>query len=227
MISYKEKILKFRKMKKLTQTEFAKELEVSRSYIAQIEGGIIEPSPAFLGKIIEKFDVNKKYFFTDDNENINLNLVDENVHLIAHQNVHLFENSDLDSEKLTLILYDYEKKINNLYQRLIDIKLMNNKQENSEIEKDLGNFIDRFAIIRNKYINDRAYNKSGFVLYNDEEYIDFKELDKIKLKEYYSKLQSDLSFFEYVFFEYFRKFYNEYMKDWYNKSKVTNKKKIK
>mgnify|MGYP003606011058 CR=1 FL=1 len=219
MISYKEKILRLRKSKKLTQTEFAKELEVSRSYVAQIEGGIIEPSSGFIDKIINKFEVNKRYFFTDDNKNINVDLINENVHLIAHPSVHLFSDSDLDCQKLTEILDSYQKKIDNLYQRLIDIKLMVNKQDNKEIEEDLNNFTERFAIIRNKYLNDVTFNNSGFVFFNDVEVIDFKELNKLQLDDYYSKLQIDLTLFEHVFFEYFRKFYNEYMKEWYNKSK--------
>lgn len=219
MISYKDKILRLRKFLKLSQTNFAKELGVSRSYIAQIEGGSIEPSSGFLEKVIEKFNLKKDVFFTDDNKNINLNLVDQNVHLIAPLNVHLFDDSTLDVQKLIAILNNSEKKINNLYQRLIDIKLMTNKQESLQTEKGLTEFIDRFAIIRNKYLNDSTYNNSGFLLFNDIEYTDLKTLNKKELSEYYSKLQTDVTFFEYVFFEYFSKFYNEYMKEWYSKHK--------
>lgn len=219
MISYKEKILKFRKLQKLTQTEFAKELNVSRSYVAQVEGGNIEPSDSFLNKIVETFDLNKKYFFTDDNKNPNVDLINENVHLIAHPNVHLFSDSTLDYQKLTEISDNYQKKMDNLYQRLIDIKLMINKQDNNEIEEGLDGFIDRFSITRNEYLNDATYNSSGFIFYNDIKVTDFKELTKEQMDDYYSKLQIDLTLFEYIFFEYFRKFYNEYMKEWYNKSK--------
>lgn len=218
MISYKEKILRLRKSKNLTQTEFAKELEVSRSYIAQIEGGNIEPSSSFIEKVMNKFEVNKKYFFTDDNKNINVDLINDNVHLIAHPSVHLFSDSNLNYQKLTEILVSYQKKIDNLYQRLIDIKLMVNKQDNKEIEDGLNSFIDRFATIRNKYLNDVTYNNSNFVFYNDIEVTDFKVLKKNELDDYYSKLQIDLTLFEHIFFEYFRKFYNEYMKEWYKKS---------
>lgn len=219
MISYKEKILKFRKQKKLSQTRFANELEVSRSYIAQIEGGSIQPSNAFIEKMINKFNLNPKFFFTDDNKNVNEDFVEKNVHLIDPINVHLFNDSDLNHQKLSSILYNYENKLNNLYQRLIDIKLMNNKQDNESIENGLDEFIDRFCIIRNKYLNDSSYNSSGLVFYEDIEYVDFKKLTKKEMNEYYIKLNSDLNFFEHVFFEYFRKFYNQYMKDRYSKNK--------
>lgn len=219
MVSYKEKILSFRKSKKLTQTEFARELNVSRSYVAQVEGGIIEPSEGFLNKIVNHFDINRKYFFTDDNKNLNVDLIDKNVHLINHPSVHLFSESKINQQKLTEILDNYRIKIDNLYQRLIDIKLMINKQDSKEIEDGLTDFIDRFAITRNKYINDSTYNRSGIIFYKDIEVIDFKKLKKNEMDDYYLKLQMDITLFEYVFFEYFRKFYNEYMKDWYNKSR--------
>ena len=215
MVSYKEKILAFRKSKKLTQTQFAKELEVSRSYVAQIEGGVIEPSGAFLEKIIQKFSANKKYFFKDDNNDINVDYVAENVHLISYPTVHLFEDLDLNYQQMIDIFNSYQKKMDNLYQRLIDIKLMVNKQSNLEIEQDLNGFIDRFAVIRNNYFNDITYNRSGFIYYKDLEVIDFIKLNKKQLNEYHSKFQVDLTLFEFVFFDYFRKFYNEYMKDWY------------
>ncbi|AND63641.1 hypothetical protein AX766_04230 [Flavobacterium covae] len=223
MISYKEKIIKYRKLKNLTQTQFAEKMSVSRSYIAQIEGGKIEPSKGFMDKMIEVFDLNKKFFFIDDEQNLNVELIENNVHLISNDNVHLIDYNNIDSVTMLQILNSNYTRLSNLYQRLIDVKLMTNKQSELNVEEGLLDYIKNFADVKNVYFNDLICNTdSGFGKSKTMEFTDFELLNKKELQEYYNKLINNVNLFEFVFFEFFRKFYREYMSEWYTRNNKKN-----
>lgn len=58
-----EKLKKFRMAKGYTQTEFAKILDIDRSYYNQIERGKIPPGMKLLERMAEKLGKNLKDFF--------------------------------------------------------------------------------------------------------------------------------------------------------------------
>lgn len=213
MFSYKDKIKKVRKFEKLSQTEFANKTGVSRSYIAQIELGNKVPSIQYLEKVIEIFKLNKKFFFADDSGEVNLDLIENNIHQIPDNNS-LNENL-LDTQSMILEMSRIHSEIHHYYQRLIDIKLMSNKLDNAEIENGLQEFITKFSVIMNGYYNDISASKGLLGRFEDTPSTDIKTLNKDERKEYMIKLYNERKTFEYVFFHYFRKFYNKYMEDWY------------
>jgi len=183
MYTYKDKIKRLRKIKGLSQTEFAKQTGVSRSYIAQIELGHKTPSLQYLDNIVKTFNLNKTYWFEDEE--------------ILHH---------IDNVVREIRIY---------YQRLIDIKLMNNKLNNFAIEDKLTEFIEDFAYTMNKYNNDIFVSKGSSPLYSDIPFTDIKNLNEDERNEYLQKLYSDRQKFEFVFFHYFKVFYDKYMEDWY------------
>lgn len=205
----RDTIKEIRKSKKLTQTEFGKQIGVSRSYVAQLEAGKTEPSKQLLQKISDVFKISSEYFET------------KNVHLNEHKNIHLksvlFKTGDVVTPDFVVQeLRDKRMKINKLYQKLIDIKLMANKLKSKPIEDGLTEFIDQFADINNQYHSDYMFTVNNMKLYKEIEPVNLHLLSENSLNEYLQKLYTNLDLFETVFFDSFKRFYNEYMKDWYN-----------
>lgn len=58
-----EKLKKFRMATGMNQTQFAKSIEIDRSYYSQIENGTATPSLALLERIAEAVGKNLKDFF--------------------------------------------------------------------------------------------------------------------------------------------------------------------
>ena len=63
-----ERIKEIRKMRGLTQTEFAKQIGTTPSAISQIENGKRNPSYETLTKIIETFKLDPRWFFPEENQ---------------------------------------------------------------------------------------------------------------------------------------------------------------
>lgn len=212
MYTYKDKIKRLRKIKGLSQTEFAKQTGVSRSYIAQIELGHKTPSLQYLDNIVKTFNLNKTYWFEDDNKELYMEFLDNNISLLPQYNRVVNNN---DTKEILHHIDNVVREIRIYYQRLIDIKLMNNKLNNFAIEDKLTEFIEDFAYTMNKYNNDIFVSKGSSPLYSDIPFTDIKNLNEDERNEYLQKLYSDRQKFEFVFFHYFKVFYDKYMEDWY------------
>ncbi len=60
-------IAKYRKIKKLSQTKFALQLEISREHVAKIETGLRQPSLSLIFKIAQTLDIKEKDLFDFEN----------------------------------------------------------------------------------------------------------------------------------------------------------------
>ncbi|MFS4470038.1 helix-turn-helix domain-containing protein [Chryseobacterium sp. T20] len=220
MYTYKEKIKEFRKSKKLSQAEFAQKTGVSRSYIAQLELGNKTVTNSFINRIIKEFDLNKHFFYNDDSQENNIELMQGS--LKSDNVVNEFVNYDLiinNSQSMIDEMSRTHAQINKYYQRLIDIKLMTNKLSDKEIEDNLTEFTEKLSDKKNQYFNDIVKSKGLGAAYSSLNSIDIRVLDNKERKEYLIKMYHDKDFFEYLFFDNFQKFYNKYMEDWYNNFK--------
>lgn len=87
MSLYRIKIKELRLRLGLSQTEFAHKIGVSRSYIAQIEGGKSEPSISLLKNITKTFELFSDYFLDD------YKTIEENAPLKEHLNTPLIKEA--------------------------------------------------------------------------------------------------------------------------------------
>ena len=87
--------LKFKEVReslKLSQIEFAKTLNISRSGIAQIEAGKTNPSFDLIYKIVKVHGINPDFFFNDLDTNQNIDFLENNVQLKIPTNAQVTKN---------------------------------------------------------------------------------------------------------------------------------------
>ena len=211
-----------RELNKMTQSDLAKKINKKTSIISAYEKGISKPPTDVLLTISSIFGVSFQWLVETD-----ISLKMKKYGELVHQDVHLKPvktelhfNRNLDTMN-NVELYNISKKIkklNLLYQRLIDVKLLNNKVFENKIEKDLSIFIEEFAKIKRSYDSDLFFTETGHIMYKEESKpFNINYLDNIE--EYVKKLDTVIETFEDTLFNNFNTFYREYMKDWYGKWK--------
>lgn len=198
---FKEIRVKYNK----TQQELADSINVSRGTISQIEGGRANPTIEIIEKIINLYGVDANVFFNSKNIIVN------------NEKESTIEKNEISAEFVIKELRSNYAKLSRLYQRIVDIKMMSEKQKAVDIKDELFEFIDDFADIQNQYFCDLSYTENGINPYKVKHPVNINDLSEKQLKDYLIKLQNNLDLFENMFFDYFNKFYNEYMKNWYLK----------
>jgi transcriptional regulator with XRE-family HTH domain len=66
--SFSQRLKGLRKELRLNQKEFAWELQLSDSYICQVENGKIKPGFEFFYKLVNRYNINLKYLFFGQGE---------------------------------------------------------------------------------------------------------------------------------------------------------------
>ncbi|WP_291653813.1 helix-turn-helix transcriptional regulator [Clostridium sp.] len=120
--------------KKFTQSDLAKALNISRSYLGDIESGRILPNEDLLKKIANFFNINV-------NEFINLELIDQNKKLKNNFDVNTLTDSDL----------------NELVRNLLKL----NNSSTLKIIRDNINKLSEYEELEFKKINNLPLNKSN------------------------------------------------------------------
>ncbi len=99
MINLGVKIKNIRTWLKLSQGDFAKELNISRSGIAQIEANKTNPSFELINRIVKMYGVNPEFFFNNSNEFHTEGIVQKK----EHYNVQKSEKEGLSRNDLNLL----------------------------------------------------------------------------------------------------------------------------
>ena len=208
MFSIGEKIKQVREYFKMSQKEFSNKLGISAPYLSEIENNKKDITSRIIQSLNQEFNVSSDWLLFQNTyyDSQLANKIDAILEKDKTSNIERFEIN----EKI--------RKVRYLYQRLIDIKLMNNKLENKEVEDNLSEFTEKFSNTMNNFVSDLVFTRTGFVLYEikDKNYMPKNINELSNMEEYNDELNNALKTFEEVFFENFNKFYDQYMKDWYN-----------
>jgi len=214
MFTIGEKIKQIREYFKLSQKDFGEKLKISTPYLSEIENNKKEVTSKIILNLNSEFNIssdwllfsNSEFSSQLDNSNDNLN---DNLTIKEAENISNLEKFRIE-EKI--------KKLWTLYQRLIDIKMMNDKILGKNPESNLIEYTEQFGDVIWEYRADLWFTNSDMILTTSDRTFTPVNINEIKdIESYNNRLDNVLKNFEDVFFEQFRDFYKKYMENWYNK----------
>src|SRR5690606_3364158 len=195
-------------------TTLFRSLKISTPYLSEIENNKKEVTSKIILNLNSEFNIssdwllfsNSEFSSQLDNSNDNLN---DNLTIKEAENISNLEKFRIE-EKI--------KKLWTLYQRLIDIKMMNDKILGKNPESNLIEYTEQFGDVIWEYRADLWFTNSDMILTTSDRTFTPVNINEIKdIESYNNRLDNVLKNYEDVFFEQFRDFYKKYMENWYNK----------
>jgi transcriptional regulator with XRE-family HTH domain len=184
-----------RNVKGLTQKQFADKLELKQSAYAMIESGKNKPSIDLLKSVAKNFKINPLLFFSEDTINDD-NLISKNDFL--NSKIELLDHQSIEADFLN-IAHEKIKRINYLYQRLVNIRVL--LFQELKIKGELSTQSETNLLNNLARPSSREINNETILRYP------YEGLDSLSQAEYLQKLDACINLFTNTFFECFEQLY--------------------
>ncbi|NQU32770.1 MAG: helix-turn-helix domain-containing protein [Bacteroidetes bacterium] len=220
-LSIGEKLKQVRVHNELSQKQFAELIGIKPPYLSELENNKKEITSKLLIALSEKFSLSIDWLLFDDMSFSNFHHSKGNRFSTPRDNEKIGNQPDRTTDQFYITSDDIYSRINvnfhrleNLYQRIIDVKLMHDRIVHGKEKESiyLGNFMDGLAELKGKYFNDMlGLNSESITTWGQfSEIENLNQMNSQELYDYLTKLEKAYSTFYEIFFSLFHEFYKYY-----------------
>jgi transcriptional regulator with XRE-family HTH domain len=201
-----ERLKEVREALKLSQKAISEALGVKQSYYSEVENGKRKVTARIINSLIVKYGISVDWLMTGKGV---LNITKSYIELTGFDDVkyggNKIDTNQLDEISLIEEIEQNKQKINTLYNRIIDVRIL--------IEQNLGIKND-YATNQEAEILNRLTSPIPFIGSDNKEYSGiYENLDISEKIQYNEQLKKAANLFTTVFFENFKVLYKGLRKD--------------